>query len=486
MPAGKQAWQGETLLYGFFSFHAVLVAGLIVVAVFTVSHRFNNPDLWIHLKLGQVIWMEHSIPTTDTFSFTAYGHPWVAHEWLAQLGIYGAYRAGGYPGLMLCFAAAASLLFTLVYVLCYQASGSALAAFAGAVCAWLFATVGMAIRPLLLGNLFLAIELIVLEAGKRNRRWFWALPPLFAIWVNCHGSYFFGLGVLFLDWICSCICGRWGRVVAAPLDKGRSRQLGAVLVLCGIALCCNPVGVRLLTYPLNTLFQQTTGMNVVEEWLPPDLRSGRTVAMIAASFGVLLIALLRDTELRLRDLLIVASAFALATQHARMLFVFGIVVSPVLCRLMAPVLGSDPKREHPIANALLVAALGLSVFAAYPDPTNLQQQIRKTSPTAAVDYIRHEALQGPLLNEYEFGNYLIWALPEHKVFIDGRGDVYDWTGVFPQYARWATLKEGPSTLLDRHGIRLCLLATDSPLGRVIPLAGWRKVYSDEVATVFVR
>ena len=34
--------------------------------------------------------------------------------------------------------------------------------------------------------------------------------------------------------------------------------------------------------------------------------------------------------------------------------------------------------------------------------------------------------------------YLIWAMPEHPVFIDGRGDVFGWSGVFDEFAKWAT------------------------------------------------
>lgn len=474
------------LFRGLFSFHAVLITGLVVVTIFTISHRFNDPDLWFHLKLGQVIWTTHAIPTTDTFSFTAYGHPWTAHEWLAQLGIYTVYRLGGYPGLMLCFAAVACLLFILVYVLCYRCSGSALVAFLGAVSAWFFATVGLAIRPLLLGHLFLVIELILLEFGTRNRRWLLALPPLFAVWVNCHGSYFFGMGVLFVYWACSFVNEEWGLVVAEPWDKRSRKTLGVALVLCSAALCCNPVGIRLLLYPLNTLFQQTTGMNAVEEWMPPDLRSGRALGMIAAGAGILLIPLLRRSQLRLRELLVVAPAFALATQHTRMLFVFGIVAAPVLCRLLAPVLGTDLKREHPIANVLLISALLCAALSAYPAQASLQHRIRKTSPAGAVDYVKRAGLPGPMLNEYVFGDYLIWALPEQKVFIDGRGDVFDWTGVFPEYGRTVTLAEDPKILLDKYRIRFCLLAKGSVLGRVISSLGWREAYSDDVAAVFVR
>jgi hypothetical protein len=260
-----------------------------------------------------------------------------------------------------------------------------------------------------------------------------------------------------------------------------------MLLLCAAALCCNPVGIHLLLYPLNTLFQQSTGMNAVEEWLPPDLRSPRAIGMLGAVFGLLLISLLRRSELRLRELLLVLAAFGLALQHARMLFLFGIVVSPVLCRLLGPELGTSEERKHPIANAAIIFA-GLAAIAwAFPTSAGIQDQIRKTSPVAAVDYIRRTGLSGPMLNEYVFGGYLIWALPQEKVFIDGRADVFDWTGIFPEYGRWATLSEDPNLLLDKHHIRFCLLASGAPMARVLPyLPGWHKVYSDDVAVVFVR
>ena len=92
-----------------------------------------------------------------------------------------------------------------------------------------------------------------------------------------------------------------------------------------------------------------------------------------------------------------------------------------------------------------------------------------------------------MLNEYVFGDYLIWALPEEKVFIDGNADIFDWTGVLEAYGRWATLQEDPRILLDKYHIRFCLISKDAPMTQVLPyLPGWRKVYADDVSAVFVR
>ncbi|HYM13286.1 MAG TPA: hypothetical protein VEU62_21285, partial [Bryobacterales bacterium] len=85
------------------------------------------------------------------------------------------------------------------------------------------------------------------------------------------------------------------------------------------------------------------------------------------------------------------------------------------------------------------------------------------------------------------GGYLIWALPEQKVFIDSRMDVFDWTGVLGDYRRWAAMAEDPQRLLDKYGVAYCLLPKDSPMSLVLSyLPGWRNVYNDGVASIFVR
>src|ERR1700682_2251702 len=86
-----------------FSFPGTLAVALIVLTVLTVRSRFNDPDLWWHLKTGEIIWSNRAIPRTDLLSFTTGQNSWVPSEWLSQLSLYAAWRAGGYSGLMLWF-----------------------------------------------------------------------------------------------------------------------------------------------------------------------------------------------------------------------------------------------------------------------------------------------------------------------------------------------------------------------------------------------
>lgn len=468
-----------------FSFRALLASGLVVVGLMTIGGRFQDPDLWFSLKLGEVVWNTHSVPTTDTFSYTANGQPRMSHEWLSELSIYAAYRAGGYTGLLLWFSGLASLLYVLVYVSCYRRCGNALGAFMGGLVAWFFGTVGVAIRPQLVGYSLLALEIVLLDLASKNRRWLWTLPPLFAIWVNCHASWIFGFAILCVYWICALVNGEWGLVKAEGTDKDTRRWLAATVILSGLALCINPVGIRLLLMPLTVTFRATS-MNAVAEWLPPDLRDPRGWGLVVAVVGVLGVSLFRRSEWRLKELLVLAMGAALAMRHVRMLFPFGIVAAPVLCGVLA----SQPelrKRDHPAINGVLMLAFLAAIVWAFPSAAGVQQQIRRSNPAGAVEYIRRAGLSGPMLNEYVFGGYLMWTMPERKVFIDGRGDVYDLSGVMAEYGRWATLAEDPNLLLDKYRVRFCLLRKAAPMVQVMPyLPGWKKAYADDVAAVFVR
>ena len=77
-----------------------------------------------------------------------------------------------------------------------------------------------------------------------------------------------------------------------------------------------------------------------------------------------------------------------------------------------------------------------------------------------------------MLNDYIFGGYLIWAAPEYKVFVDGRADVFEWTGVLADYKKWLFLESDPHELLDKYHIDFCLLLRDAPMSRVIAAAPW--------------
>jgi hypothetical protein len=469
------------ILRRIFSFPVMLSSLLVMLAVVTVRLRFDDPDMWWHLKNGEVTWTSRTVLTTDLFAYTNH-HALIPHEWLSELFLYGAYRWGGYSGLMLwlCFFTAALLI--AGYALCSLYSGNSKVALLGALAIWLFGTIGFAVRPHMIGYLLLIVELLLLHLGQtRDQRWFLGLPPLFALWINCHGSFFFGIvlaGVfLFSSWFNFQI----GSLVATRWDPRCRRTMILALILSVAALFVNPVGAKMVLYPLNTMLDPGMGFSPVTEWQPLQFTDGRSFAFLGILGCIFLLVIVRRTELLWRELLVLAVGTWFAASHVRMLFVFGILAAPVLSRLLSTAWdGYNAEKDRPLPNAVVITASLLLAFLAFPNRQNLATQVEKHSPVRAVEFIKTHHLSGPMLNDWDDGGYLIWAAPEHPVFIDGRGDGFD----VNEFAKWTQLQSDPHTLLNKYGIRFCLLERESPMVTVLSLLpGWKVVYSDNLSVI---
>ena len=473
-----------------FSFPVVLASFLAVLAVLTVRDRMNDPDMWWHLKTGEVIWTTDHIPTTDLFSYTAHYHSLIPYEWLSQVLIYGTYRAAGYSGLMLWLCVLTTMLLVGAYLLCSLYSQNAKVGFVGAMIGWFFATGGLAVRPQMVSYVLLVLELLLIYLGyRRDRRLFLALPPLFVLWVNCHASFLFGVIVLGVLWLCSFFNFQAGSLVCARWDAAQRRALGMSLLFSSAAAFLNPLGAKLVFYPLDTLLRQPVALSQVEEWHPLVPSDPREVALLGLACSVFLYLIARRSErLYLHEfaLLIMSGWFAL--NHRRMSFAFGILAGPVISRLLSNWWDKyDAGKDSRVANAALVAAAAVVVFLAFPSRKSLERQVSDGNPVAAVNYIKTHNLPGNMLNSYVYGGYLMWAMPEHPVFIDGRADLYEWAGVLSEFGRWAMIESDPNALLDKYDVSFCLLERDAPMAHVLPLMhNWQRVYSDDKSVIFAR
>lgn len=396
---------------------------------------------------------------------------------------------GGYPGLMLwlCFFTAALLL--TGYYLCTLYSENAKTGFGGALTIWLFATIGLSVRPQMVGYLLLLVELLLLHLGRTwTPRWFLGLPPLFALWVNCHGSFFLGIIVAGVFLFSSLFDFQKGPLVALPWQPHARRMLLVAFILSIAALFLNPIGVRQTAYPLVTMFDLPVNLSQVDEWKPLQFGDARSLALLGVLACLLLLVLRRRTKLFWHEVLLLVFASWAALSHRRLLFIFGILAAPVLSRAVSSSWQEySAHRDRPALNAVFLVASLLSVWRAFPDRKALTQQVEQKSPTKAVEFMKTHHLSGRMLNEYSFGGYLIWEAPEYPVFVDGRGDIFEATGVLTEFGDWATLQSDPHTLLDRYGIEFCVLARQAPMVRVLPLLrSWTTVYADENAVIFVR
>jgi hypothetical protein len=217
-----------------------------------------------------------------------------------------------------------------------------------------------------------------------------------------------------------------------------------------------------------------------------DPRGLGLVAILAVVFLVLMLR--RSEALFLNELALLAAGALLALSHRRMTFVFGILAAPIISRLLASFWHRyDPEKDLPFANAALIASAALVAFFAFPSRPALAKQVDAGSPVKAVEYIKANHLPGNMLNAYGYGGYMVWALPEHPDFVDGRADLFEWAGVLTEFGKWAMLQSDPNALLDKYQVGFCVLDRNSPMTRVLPLLrNWKEVYADDASVIFVR
>jgi hypothetical protein len=472
-----------------FSFPVMLASILVVLAVLTVRSRFDDPDMWWHLKTGEVIWTTHSIPTTDHFSYTTNHHAVVPQEWLSQVLIYGAYRFGGYSGLMLWMCFFTSALLIAGYALCSLYSGNAKVGWVGALLIWFFATVGYAVRPQMVGYFLLTIELLILHFGRtRSARWFLLLPPWFLIWVNCHGSFSFGIGVAGLIFLCSFFNFQMGSLEATRWDRRRSLILGLALVASTAALFVNPVGIKLIKYPLDVMLHLPINLTSVEEWKPLQMNTPRGIGLLGICACIFLLVIVQRSKLLWHELVLLAAGTWFAVHHERMTFVFGLLAAPTMARLLSTAWDNyQAEKDRWLPNAVIITLSLLTIIWEFPSRHFMEQQAEDSSPVKAVEFMKVHHLSGNMFNEYVYGGYLIWAAPENQVFIDGRGDIFEWTGVLGDYGKLVTLDGDPNVVLDKYKIDFCLLSKGESAARILPLLhGWNAVYSDKISVILAR
>jgi hypothetical protein len=147
----------------------------------------------------------------------------------------------------------------------------------------------------------------------------------------------------------------------------------------------------------------------------------------------------------------------------------------------------DIEKDRMLPNAVVILVVLAAVVLAFPSRQNLEAQVEALSPVKAVAYIKANHMAGPMLNEYLFGGYLIWAAPEYPVMMDGRTDLYEWSGFLGEYGNWALRQSDPNLLLNKYGVNFCLLSSTSQTVQILSqLRGWKQVYSDNNSVIFVR
>ncbi len=490
-----------------------LVTWITFLAIFVMAMRVSvDNDTWWHLRAGQWIVEQRAVPQVDPFSYTRLGESWQYPGWLVEAPMYWLYRAFGPGGLNLWTALMVTLTFACLWPV--LSGGPFLRAFV-MVLAAAASGIYWAARPYLVTFLLAGVFLLILENFRWRRtmhagRWLWALPLLMVVWANSHGGFAVGFllwgvyafGVL-VAWIwkgemAEKLRAAW-RYPKMTLREGEYILwwVGALMIL---AVCINPSGPVLLAYPFKTVSIGAL-QQYIQEWQPPDMQSTAVqpfIWLLLLTFAALGAGRRRAA---LTDWLLFTGFAYMALLAGRNVPLFALAAPLALTRHAAPALAvlgralgihpSPPRRAGKLQSRLnwtILIVLALAVMlrtAAYLPESASRAEFERSLPLRAVEFLRAERPQGRLFNSYNWGGYLLWALPEYPVFIDGRTDLYNdeivetWLQVMRGDAGW-------EKTLDDWAVHLILVEPGAPLARLLETSGWRLLYQDEVSVLYSR
>jgi hypothetical protein len=462
-------------------FLAVLFLGLFAMA----ARNVTDPDLWWHLKTGQYIAQHKSVPHTDPFSYTRSGQPWVAHEWLTELLLYQLERTTGWGGLIVIFAAILSAAFFFLYLRCgvalYVAGLGVLSTAWASVPVW-------GVRPQVLSLLLTSLWLLILERAERTPKGLWWTLPLTLLWVNLHAGFAVGLALSAL-FVAGGFIERALGSHPQP-DAPHLRTAALVLSLDLLIVPLNPNGLRLFSYPIETL-RSAAMQNYIAEWASPNFHHAEYWPFLLVVLGMFAALCWSRVQLRPRDLLLLLASLYAGLCSIRLIPLFVLIAVPHVCRRLGDWPGSSSRSLRPppaprlVFNGVLV--LAMAVFAAVHITHVIRRQPqaeRQNFPAGAAAFLHTRLPAGRIFNHYDWGGYLIWRLyPSTPVFIDGRADLYG-QQLLDQFADTYQFKGAWQQTLNHWTIDTVLVPQDSALATGLRSSpGWTVSYEDPQAVI---
>jgi len=486
-----------------FALNALL--GLFLVNL--TLQPLTEPDFGWHLRTGlDLLRNGLPLPALDPYSHTMPDWPWVEHAWLTDVTI-GALYASWVGGL------GVIVLFGAVAIGAWLIAAGAAPVPRSA--RWLAATLSIWValpylgaRTQLVSWLGLAVLLRLLSnPAWASQRW---IPLLFLVWANLHGGFVMGLVLMSMIvcavWAKRFLHAKWALGFPPADESGFARadlrRLILLTAVSALVTLANPYGWRLHGEIIDSLANQFM-VDELQEWQPLSLTTtaGRGYVLYLAALGIAMGCWYRRYE-PVRWIVWIAFLW-FSLRHMRNVPVFLVVSLPLAAELTAAGIGRLTRFLGPAAMryAMLAGAVvaALLLFWEGPDHlhhvvqsgTNPARYFRATSyPIEAVEWIQaHPAQAGArLYNDYGYGGFLLWWMPEHKIFIDGRMPAWriGERRIFQDYIALTRNEPVGLSVLEKYAVDWALVRRETPLDRALSREmRWVRVYEDEKVSLYV-
>jgi hypothetical protein len=491
------------------TWHRVAIAvGLLGLLLLALADRPPaDLDMFHEMALIREALATGGLPRYDTFAFTSTSAPVVHHEWGTGAVLYFVAVTSGLGGtgiILLRFLLVLGTIACCVTV-ARRPGASVLLLAAMSPLALMMGLSGLsAVRAHLFTFFFTGCLLLLLEFDRAGARWWIAVwLPLYVVWLNMHGGFVVGAGLLGLYTIDQLVRTKLspGSFVSAVRSNWHLLALGVVMVG---ALLINPYGLEYVPYLFHAL---TLERPFISEWAPLFSSRGSWANQVTFLFSLLLLAYaLWRNRLRFPPgLLLVLVTAAMTIRSQRILPVYAIIwIAYVPAWLSGTPLNlvmraAWQKLTTPVATIFLVGGLVFAGLAVQREVWKLHVPNTTsygglTFPVGAVDYLREHTFHGDVMTHFNHGSYVSWKLyPAVRVGMDSRYEVayepataQENVSLYDGADNWADIldKESPDAVLVGRHQPLFDRMMDDP--GVAARSDWLLVYIDDGFALFFR
>jgi hypothetical protein len=428
----------------------------------------NDPDIWWHVRTGQLILDTGAVPHTEPWAFAAISRPWVPNAWLSDALLALGYRAGGWSAVSFLFLIASALVLALLGRQLHREHSGPIA-FTVFVVTTASILIFLAERPQVVSLAFTVWLVAVcrrLMSGEEIR-----LPVflgLVYLWANLHGMWVLAPMTVSLAFLASLAADRQRALRRWP-------QVTAMVLGSFLVAALTPVGPRLAVW----WFVVRKAAAGTSEWQPTVLWNHQAVWLVGLVLMIFLAWIFAKERPGRAEGVWVLGVLVLALSAGRNIAPASLLLAPFAADALTRLRGTSPTQHAwptvprwSIATAVVIFAAMLSaVLVTVPRlPSDL--------PTGIVAEVKGRP-ETPVrvLNDFNIGGLLTgMGAPKVSVAIDGRIDNYDLAYV----ARYWRLIDGQGVdaYVSQYHPDVAVLGEKSPLIAVLEAKGWTETIQD--------
>lgn len=465
-------------------FGLLFFSGLFLIFLLPAT----DPDLGWHLRCGGEIWGRKGWCGYNQFSVFLENYSWANHSWLYQILIFFIFNSAGFWGLTIFN----SLLMTLSFLFFYLAIKNYLWGKMAAIGLIIFLNWGIfsfGIRSQIPPFFFFNVILWLFSEIEKKPKAIFFLPLIMLFWANSHGSVIIGL-ILFAFFL----------IKEAFRQRKLIFPLTMVFLFSAAITFLNPFGMKVYENAWQH-FAVVDLSRLIAEWVPA---TGNSFLLILTTCFLLFFYFLADTKVENRIFAFFILPFAFLALKARrnipfyFLLIFYLFFKAELTKIIFPLCQKRKILRNVLTGLTAMLFLFFGFLLQLPKTMEInssrENYCQKSSveyPCEAIEFLKKQPQKGNIFNRYEWGGFLIWQLPEYKIFVDGRMSAWltrENKSPYEIYLEILQNQPGWQGILDNYKINWILISPgtfmDILLKEDAEKFSWQEVYRDKISVIY--